>query len=248
MATVSTRIEYPTSDGRPMAETDLHRELMFDLIHRIQDWFSADPLTYVSGNLLIFYEPGNKRKHVAPDVFAVHGVPKRKRLYYLMWEEGKGPDAVIEVTSKTTRREDMNKKFKLYRDVLRVQEYMMYDPTGDYLKPNLQGYSLIGADYVPIQLIDGRLPSAVLGLHLEPAGQALKLFNPATGQVILSPLERSEQARERSEQARERSEQARERSEQARERSEQALQQKAAEAEELRRQLAELQRKIAPAS
>ena len=82
---------YPTSDGRPMAETDLHRDVMFDLIETLKERFAADPLTYVSGNILLFYEPGNKRRHVSPDVLVVLGetaiefaskasrVPKRSR-------------------------------------------------------------------------------------------------------------------------------------------------------------------------
>src|SRR3954452_23150266 len=69
-------VEYPTSDGRPMAETDTHRQDMVDLIAALQDRFAADPDAYVSGNLLLFYEQGSPRKHVSPDVFVVLGVPK----------------------------------------------------------------------------------------------------------------------------------------------------------------------------
>src|SRR5438128_1132373 len=101
MATVSTKqqrgIKYPTRDGRPMAETDLHRILMVCSIERLAHWFAYDPNTYVSGNLLIFYEEGNPRKHIAPDVFVVRGVPNRIRDHYLVWEESKAPDAVIEL-------------------------------------------------------------------------------------------------------------------------------------------------------
>ncbi len=78
--------DYPTSDGRPMAETDLHRTLMLDLIETLKLRYVDDADTYVSGNLLIFYEQGNKRRHVSPDVFVVKGVPKRQRLNYLVWE------------------------------------------------------------------------------------------------------------------------------------------------------------------
>ena len=53
---------YPTSDGRPMGETDLHRRVMFDLIESLT-MFYAGQKVYVSGNLLLFYEPGNKRRH-----------------------------------------------------------------------------------------------------------------------------------------------------------------------------------------
>src|SRR5206468_9734638 len=108
-------------------------------------------------------ERGNPRRHVAPDVFLVRGVAKEPpRDYYLLWKEEKGPDVVIEITSKTTRREDQKKKLILYRDVLKVPEYFQFDPTEDYLKPPMQGHRLLGGQYVPIEPAGGRLASAVL--------------------------------------------------------------------------------------
>jgi hypothetical protein len=38
-----------------MAETDHHRELMTDSIQTLDAFFSDEPMTYVSGNLLICY-------------------------------------------------------------------------------------------------------------------------------------------------------------------------------------------------
>ena len=58
-------IAYPTRDGRPLGETDLHRNKMLDLIETLEDHFTGDPNIYVSGNLLVFYERGDRRKHVA---------------------------------------------------------------------------------------------------------------------------------------------------------------------------------------
>src|SRR5262249_24721875 len=125
MATVPTKRTplgngYPTSDGKPMAETDQHRILMNELIETIDDHHEADPRVYVSGNPLVFYQPGNRRRHVSPDVFMVRGVPKGRRLNCLIWEEGRAPQVVIELTSSSTRREDQQTKFALYRDVLKV--------------------------------------------------------------------------------------------------------------------------------
>lgn len=180
-ARADREIEYPTSDGKPMAETDLHRQVMVDLIETLQAYFAADPLVYVSGDLLLFYEEGNPRRHVAPDVFVVRGVPKLPpRDHYLLWREGKGPDVVIEVTSKTARRVDQTKKRTLYREVLQVPEYFQFDPTEDYLKPPLQGHRLIAGQYVAIEPVAGRLPSLGLGLHLERDGASLRLYDPAT--------------------------------------------------------------------
>src|SRR5271154_4523138 len=111
-------IDYPTGDGKPMAETDIHRDDMVDVIQVLKYHFAAHPKVYVSGNLLMFYVEGDRRKHVSPDVFIVWGVQKKDRDNYLVWKEGKTPDLVIEITSKSTRREDRKKKWNLYRDVL----------------------------------------------------------------------------------------------------------------------------------
>jgi Uma2 family endonuclease len=172
---------YPTSDGRPMAETDLHRNLMTDLIEALEDQFETDDDVYVSGNLLLFYEEGNRRRHISPDVFVVRGVPKGMRPNYLIWQEGRGPNAVIELTSSSTKREDTRKKFELYRDVLKVPEYFLFDPFGDYLKPRFQGYRLVAGEYRPMRLTNGRLKSRQLGLILEPDGKVLRLVDPETG-------------------------------------------------------------------
>jgi Uma2 family endonuclease len=174
---------------------------MIDLIETLQDRFANDPNVYVWGNLLLYYEEGNPRKHVTPDVFLVRGVPKLPpRDYYLVWKEKKSPDLVIEITSKTTRREDQNKKRILYRDVLKVTEYFQFDPTEDYLKPPLQGHRLAAGEYVPIAAIDGRLPSAVLGLHVERDGLELRLHDPATSSRLLKREERSIEAETRTHQ------------------------------------------------
>src|SRR5689334_24521136 len=128
--------DYPTTDGRPMAETDLHRDLMVDLILTLQAHFAQEPV-YVSGNLLVFYVPGDRRRHLSPDVFVVKGVPKHRRDNYLIWDEGRGPDLVIELTSASTRDEDIGHKMALYRDELRVPEYFLFDPKLDSLDPPL---------------------------------------------------------------------------------------------------------------
>jgi Uma2 family endonuclease len=178
-----------------MAETDFHRILLNALIGTLDYRYANEPLVYVSGNLLMYYVRGNKRKHVSPDVFVVKGVEKKNRLYYLTWEEGKMPNAIIEVTSKSTRKEDTDTKFALYRDVLKVKEYFLFDPFGDYLKPDrLRGYRLRKGEYVPISLVDGRIPSQVLGLHLERDEDTLGLYDPETKAWLLSPDERADQA------------------------------------------------------
>jgi Uma2 family endonuclease len=229
MAGITTKttqeVDYPTSDGKPMAETDWHRDLMNALIQTLAAYYAADPMVYVSGNLLVFSKPGNRRRHISPDVFVVKGVAKHQRPNYLIWEEGKGPEVVIELTSQSTRDEDVEDKFELYQDTLRVPEYFLFDPLGDYLKPALQGHRLRQGGYEPITPVKGRLPSKVLGLHLEGRGHELRLYDPTTKQWLPTTDEARQAAEVRALQEAE------------------ARQTAQAEVERLRRELAELRRR-----
>jgi Uma2 family endonuclease len=208
--------DYPTSDGKPMAETDLHRDLMNALIETLKWWFVDDPDVYVSGNLLIHYQKGNKRIHIAPDVFMVRGVPTYRRENYLLWEE-RPLDVVIELTSKTTMLEDIEEKYNLYVDKLGVKEYFLFDPNQEYLKPSFQGYRKVKDRFRPIKPIGGRLPSKELGLHLERVGVELRLWNPSDGSRLPTPNERANVEAERAEQEAQRAEQEAARAEQAEE-------------------------------
>lgn len=197
---------YPESDGKPMAETDTHRDEMSDLIGTLARHFAESPDVYVSGNLLLYYEQGNRRASVAPDVFVVRGVAKHRRRIYKLWEEHLPPTVVIELTSRSTRREDQRDKYELYTR-LGVAEYFLYDPLGEYLKPPFQGYRLQGNDegqrqFVPIPVEpDGARFSQELGLWLKPVAGQLRLRDPATGHLLPTPQEESDQRRHAEQQA-----------------------------------------------
>ncbi len=214
-----------------MAETDIHRDIMADLIATLKLRYANNPKIYVSGNLLMYYVPGNKRKHVSPDVFVVRGVAKHLRDYYLVWEEKKPPDVVIELTSRSTRKEDLKDKFQLYQDTLKVQEYFLFDPREEHLEPSLQGVRLHQGRYVPIKNVKQRLPSEVLRLHLERDGLYLRLYDPAKKEWLLSPQERAEKEAEE-----------RQHAELARLKETEARKQAEAENDRLRRELEELRR------
>ena len=241
MATVqrprpTREIHYPTRDGKPMGETQLHRDEMMDTIQVLEDYYAAEPNVYVGGNLLLCYEEGNRRKHVSPDVFVVLGVPKEpKRENYLVWKEGRAPDFVTEITSKSTKNEDRTKKRDLYRDVLRVSEYFLFDPTEDYLDPPLQGFRLWRGKYIRIKDVDGRLPSRILGLHLEREGTKLRLFDPVSGVRLPTRSERADTAEHRAEAERQRAEAERQRAEAERQRAEAAETARRHDAEEMER-------------
>jgi Uma2 family endonuclease len=236
-----------------MAETPRHRDNLAWLVDVLRAWFQNDKMVYVSGNMMMYYIPGNPRRHLSPDVFVTRGIPKVRvpeRGCYLVWEEGKGPDVVIELTSKSTRKEDVEKKFHLYQDVLKVQEYFLFDPLEEYLNPTMQGFRLNRGKYSPIRAVQGRLPSKVLGLHLERDGWLLRLRDPAAGKWFLTPpeeraaraqaeaeREQEKHARQDAEEEREREKNARQDAEVEREREKNARQDAEAEIARLREQL-----------
>jgi Uma2 family endonuclease len=179
-------VHYPESDGKPLGETDQHRDLMADLIFALK-LFLSNVRAYVAGNLFIYFEEGNPKAVVAPDVFVVLGVQQRRRRIYRAWDEGgRLPDVVIELTSKKTRKADQEVKPELYAR-LGVRELFLFDPYGEYLRPRFQGYRLVGGVYQPIE--EYPLRSTTLGLTLREEDNALRLYNPRTGERLLTPEE-----------------------------------------------------------
>jgi len=180
-------VDYPTSDGRPMAETDLHRAIMMDVIETLQGYFASQPDVYVSGNLMVYYVEGNPRVFRSPDVFVVRGVPNRERRLYKTWEEGKFPQVVIEITSKSTSTEDLEQKHDIYQDLWQVPEYFLFDPFEEYLSPSLIALRLADHVYEPIPAEDGRFFSEELGLYVYRDGRELAFWNPTTRQRVRRP-------------------------------------------------------------
>ncbi len=194
-------VHYPDSDGEPMGESFLHIDVATDvrtvlLVHHAD---RADAC--VGGNNFVYYEEGNPRAVVVPDVFVVFGVPKRTdRRVFKVWEEGgRVPDFVLEVTSRKTRRNDEGEKKDLY-ERLGVTEYWQFDPTGDYLDPILKGRALADGRYRELELErrDGGLCrlSEVLGLDLRLEAGRLRFFDPKRGEYLLTPEEQHQVNRE----------------------------------------------------
>ncbi len=183
-----------------MAETDVHRDLMTDaLLNPLKEHFRHRDDVYISGNLFLYYEEGNKYAAVAPDVFVVFGVPKQQRRTYKLWEEGQAPDVVFELTSESTYRTDLSDKRLLY-ETLKVREYFLFDPLEDYLRPPLQGFRLVESYYLPVvpeSWGEGgwQIHSQVLDLTIRINGPTLRLYDPVQEQYLLSHAEEADARR-----------------------------------------------------
>ena len=230
-------IEYPSSDGQPMADNDKQALAMVHTFTPLLTHYDPADNVYVGLNLLLYYERGNKKRRVAPDVFVARGVPKRSRDTYKIWEEGKAPDFVLEVASPSSVDRDAEDKMDLYAR-LGVREYWLFDPKGGLHEPRLQGYALVGRRYRELR---GRkragvklaVGSRVLDLELRFEGERLRLWDPATRQYLLNHTEENK-ARQEAENRAQTAEAAREEEKAARQQAEiraEAAEQRVAELE-----------------
>lgn len=192
---------YPESDGKPMAETDVHRDLLLELIEALRWRFRGEERLYVSGNLFVYYEEGNPAAVVAPDVFVVRGVQGGRRRIFKVWEEGKGPDLVIELTSRSTHIEDLGNKRAIYEG-LGVREYFIFDPEGDRFDPPFRAFRLEEGALRPVPpatSADGGwtvFRSETLGLELRGRGEELRWADPATGALLPTLLDLGQRVEE----------------------------------------------------
>ena len=196
---------YPESDGRPMAETDDHRIAATEVIAMLSDRYDGTD-TYVAGNNLLYYVQGNPRRSISPDAYVVFGIGSQPRRVYKVWENGgQAPAIVFEFTSRSTQVEDVETKHRLYEQVLRVPEYFLFDPTGEYLVPRLRGLRRNAEGvYAPIALTNERLFSEQLGLEVYAEGLLLRLHDPLTGVTYRTRAEKNaaiEREAQRAEQA-----------------------------------------------
>jgi Uma2 family endonuclease len=198
-----TSIHYPESDGKPMGETDIHRDEMVRQIELLRSYYKGQRV-YVSGNLLVYYEQGNPKKFVVPDCLVAKGLTSKKRRTYKTWVEGKAPDVMFETTSRRTKTKDAIDKPALYAR-LGVKEYFMFDPEQDYLDPPLQGYRLVDGAYAPIDVdAEGYMPSVELNLLLRVDDDALQFYRANSKERLLTAEEENAALREEIERLRRR--------------------------------------------
>jgi Uma2 family endonuclease len=179
----STTLFYPSSDGKPVAETYLHLYALLVTLEVLKQYLRGRQAT-VLGNQFLYYAEGFPRLRVAPDVMVIFDVEPGGRDNYKIWEEQQVPVVVFEMTSKRTKNEDLVEKKMLY-ERLGIQEYWLFDPKGEWIKTQLQGYRLQGESYQPIT--DGR--SEPLQLKLQVEGQLIGFYREDTGEKLLIPEE-----------------------------------------------------------
>ena len=148
--------------------------------------------TLVEADRWIIANPGVDRTRARrPDLlvaFDVDPADYEASNGYIVSEQGKPPDFVLEVASESTAETDVGVKRDEYA-VLGILEYWRFDKTGEFHGIRLAGDRLVSGAYQPIpidELDNDRLEghSAVLNLNLRWENGWLGWHDPETGRHI----------------------------------------------------------------
>ena len=160
--------------------------------HHLVQRLGNPETTLVAGERYITREPGAPAEdRMAPDLlvsFNADVQAYRDSNGYIISEQGKPPDFVLEIASRSTGRQDVEKKRPAYA-ALGIPEYWRFDETGEFHGTMLAGDRLVDNQYepIPIETVEeGVLQgySSVLNLLIRWDHGDLGWHDPETGQHI----------------------------------------------------------------
>ena len=209
------------SEGRP------HKKAKTRSLDMLGLHFGAvGRVVYLAEEMAVLY-PGEEV--FTPDILAVVDVPQieeDERMAWVVADEGKGLDLVLEVLHRGDRNKDLVENVERYAH-LGIPEYFVYDRA----QQRIRGHRLPepGARrYQPILPQGGRYSSTVLGIDLAIEGNTLRFFHGmaelfGSGDLIRRLTGMVQERETKAEQAEARAEHATARAEQATARAGQAI-------------------------
>ena len=176
-------IEYPDSDGEPMAENTVQYRWITTIQGNLDIIFKQDPDVFVAGDLFWYPVENDNKTRRAPDVLVAFGRPKGDRSAYLQWLEGGiAPQVVFEILSPSNRGPELALKFQFY-ETYGVEEYYIYDPDDN----TLEGWLRAEDTLRQIPAMNG-WSSPRLRVRFELADGQLRLYRP-DGQPFFTMIE-----------------------------------------------------------
>ena len=162
--------------------------------HHLVEHFGNEDTTIIIGEAYVSLVPTSSRLGLFhPDLliaFNVNPSASSDRNGYVISEQGKAPDFVMEIASASTGRRDVTEKREGYA-ALGIPEYWRFDDSGGrHHGAPLAGDRLVDGTYqpIPIERIDDRTHqgySTALDLYLRWEDGKLGWYDPATGRHIL---------------------------------------------------------------
>ena len=212
MTTTNTVGKTPQHPGRYRLPDPPEREpdevTSYDQLHKrgsahyLALHFGNPETTLVEADRWMVPYPGyGSRRRRQPDLLIAFGV--NLEIYkanngYIISEQSKPPDFVLEVASVSTAQIDLGEKRDDYA-ALGIPEYWRFDETGQFHGARLAGDQLVDGVYVPFpieELPDGTLQgySPVLNLNIRWENGQPAWYDPATGRHILTYQDQRERA------------------------------------------------------
>ena len=162
--------------------------------HHLVQHFGNPESTLVETDRWVVATAGdNKARGRVPDLLVAFGVDPemyRNSNGYIVSEQGKPPDFVLEVASESTAATDTGAKRRDY-EALGITEYWRFDHTGESHGTRLAGDRLVNGRYEPVFIEtvgEGAMQgfSNALNLYLRWEDGELVFIDPATNSPILT--------------------------------------------------------------
>ena len=179
-------------EGDPEDMTSFDHLTLSGSVHHLAQHLGNSETTIVAGERYLTREPGApSADRMAPDLLIALGADPetyRENNGYIISEQGRPPDFVLEIASRSTGRQDVVEKRAAYAG-LGIPEYWRFDETGEFHGTRLVGDRLVDGQYepVPIETVEeGVLQgySNVLNLLIRWDRGHLGWYDPETGQHI----------------------------------------------------------------
>ncbi len=170
-----------------MGETAIHYKLASLFFGLLESFFADRNDVSVAANLMVYYDKGNTKKWLAPDVFVCFGVENKLRRTFKTWEEGVFPQVIFEIASDSTFENDLGGK-RLDYARLGVEEYYLLDPEREYLPSPLMAFRRENGRLLSVNVENNRVLSPLLNLEIVDTGKSFRLFNPTKKKFLQAVL------------------------------------------------------------
>jgi Uma2 family endonuclease len=172
-------IQYPDSDGKPMADNTKQARWIVVLFGNLTALFRDRLDVFVAMDLLWYPIEGEPLIRNAPDVLVVFGRPKGDRGSYQQWVEANVPLTVVfEILSPGNTVLEMEDKRAFYEEY-GVEEYYVYDPDSNRLMVFLRRGDVLRR----VRLVENFV-SPRLGIRFDLSGPVMIVRGP-DGQPFL---------------------------------------------------------------
>ncbi|MBP0027071.1 Uma2 family endonuclease [Roseofilum sp. Guam] len=223
MVSVHPQIEYPESDGLPLADNTIQFRYITTIQGGLDALYANDPNVFIAGDLFWYPVEGDKKIRVAPDVMVAFGRPKGDRGSYRQWQEDNiAPQVVFEIASPSNTIKELEEEKLDFYNRYGVREYYLFDPERGKLKGWMcqrQGVLL------PIESMENWVSPLLNVRFVLTEGGELQLYSP-TGERFATYVEaiaQVQQERDRSQEMFEQLQRERDRSQQLEQAQRQAI-------------------------